>query len=116
MNKMVVLAQSAFDSLREIEFYKSAIIGPQQAAIFVDDLIDRSVASISRSPALYKFNPDLADKGIQVREWLDIHHGYRCFYDDRGPEIEILLYASTRQDFEAALYRHSIIYADSSIE
>lgn len=108
----ITLTDTAFKSLQDIEFFKSQfIIGPDAAAIFIDSLLSRSISAISDDPQRYRFNGFLADKGIRIREWLDVDKEYRCFYHLSKPnKISILLYASMKEDFESALYRHSVIY------
>lgn len=111
MNKPVELAGTAVISLQDLEFFKAQFIVHAEAAKLIDSLLIRSVAAISQDPARYHFNGILADKGIRIREWLDTENDYRCFYDDGDPaSVNILLYASMKEDFEAALYRHSVIY------
>ncbi|SQA98647.1 Uncharacterised protein [Cedecea neteri] len=87
-------------------------MGNTEAAKRIDDLLLRSVSAISLDPARYRFNGILADKGIRILEWLDTDNEYRCFYDDSDPcRVVILLYASMKEDFESALYRHNVIYS-----
>ncbi len=107
----ITLAETAVISLHDIEFFKSQFIGVEAAASFVDELLSRSISVISADPKRYRYNGILADKGVRVREWLDVENGYRCFYDELNTfEIIILLYASMKEDFESALYRHNVIY------
>ncbi|MFZ3391084.1 hypothetical protein [Buttiauxella gaviniae] len=107
----IVLTETAVKSLQDIEFFKSQFIGVEAAGTFIESLLLRSVAAISEEPNRYRINGTLADKGVRIREWLDVENEYRCFYDDSNhSEIGILLYASMKEDFESALYRHNVIY------
>lgn len=107
----ITLANTAVLSLQDIEFFKSQFVGEKAAAAFIDSLLLRSVAAISQDPTRYRINGTLADKGVRIREWLDVENEYSCFYDHNNhDEISILLYASMKEDFESALYRHSVIY------
>jgi hypothetical protein len=112
MSRSITLAETAVTSLQDLEFFKTQFIGNNEAAKLIDDLLLRSVSAISLDPARYRFNGILADKGIRIREWLDTDNEYRCFYDDGDPcRVVILLYASMKEDFESALYRHNVIYS-----
>lgn len=107
----ITLTETAVISLQDIEFFKSQFIGVDAAATFIESLLLRSVAAISEDPTRYRINGILADKGVRIHEWLDVENEYRCFYDQNNrSEISILLYASMKEDFESALYRHNVIY------
>ncbi|MFB0712612.1 hypothetical protein ACEU59_15760 [Buttiauxella noackiae] len=107
----ITLTETAAIGLQDTEFFKSQFIGVDAAATFIESLLLRSVAAISEDPTRYRINGILADKGVRIREWLDVDNEYRCFYDDSNhAQINILLYASMKEDFESALYRHNVIY------
>lgn len=107
----IMLTETAVISLQDIEFFKSQFIGVDAAATFIESLLLRSVAAISEDPTRYRINGILADKGVRIHEWLDVENEYHCFYDHSNrSEISILLYASMKEDFESALYRHNVIY------
>jgi hypothetical protein len=95
--------------LEDIESYKSGTVGAQQAASFVDNLLLASVANITQDPARYRFNVYLSDRGLMLRERLDIEGEYRVLYDFDGANIEILLFVSMKQDFGKLLYRYNIL-------
>ena len=105
----VVVAPIALQCLEEIEFYKSVTVGSEKAASFVDKLLTESVAHIIQDPKRYRFNPYLSDRGLMLRERLDIESEYRVLYDFDGANIEILLIVSMRQDFGKLLYRYNIL-------
>ncbi|WP_317692500.1 type II toxin-antitoxin system RelE/ParE family toxin [Serratia sp. UGAL515B_01] len=105
----VVVAPMAQHCLEDIESYKSATIGQLQAASFVDNLLTESVANITEDPQRYRFNAYLSDRGLMLRERLDVEGEYRVLYDFDGTNIEILLFVSMKQDFGKLLYRYNIL-------
>lgn len=105
----VLIAPIALQCLENIESYRSGFIGPQQAASFVDTLLTESVANIVEDPRRYRFNALLSDRGLMLRERLDVESEYRVLYDFDGTNIEILLFVSMKQNFETLLYRYNIL-------
>lgn len=105
----VVIAPMALQCLEDIESYKSGSIGQPQAAIFVENLLMESVANIMQDPKRYRFNAHLADRGLLLRERLDVDSEYRVLYDFDGTKMEILLFVSMKQDFGKLLYRYNIL-------
>ncbi|MDH0357127.1 type II toxin-antitoxin system RelE/ParE family toxin [Morganella sp. GD04133] len=105
----VVVTPLAQQCLEDIESYKSGTIGQQQAASFVDNLLTESVANITEDPHRYRFNVYLSDRGLMLRERLDVEGEYRVLYDFDGANIEILLFVSMKQDFGKLLYRYNIL-------
>lgn len=105
----VEIAPVALQCLQDIESYKSGTVGAQQAARFVDNLLLDSVATIIQDPERYRFNVTLSDRGLMLRERLDVQSEYRVLYDFDGTHIEILLFVSMKQDFGKLLYRYNIL-------
>lgn len=107
----VVIAEAALWSLQDAESFKSNYIGSAQAAAWADGLLAASVKAISQDPVRYRHNAMLADKGISIRERLDVDDQYRCLYDvdEQNGVIEILLFVSTKQDLEKMLYRYFVL-------
>jgi len=105
----VVVAPLALQCLADIESYKSGTIGAQLAARFIDNLLLDSVACIIQDPERYRFNVYLSDRGLMLRERLDVEGEYRVLYDFDGTHIEILLFVSMKQDFSKLLYRYNIL-------
>jgi len=105
----VSIAPLAEQCLRDIESYKCGTVGAQQAASFVDNLLMESVANIMQDPEMYRYNVYLSDRGLMLRERLDIEGEYRVLYDFDGSTIYILLFISMKQDFSKALYRYNIL-------
>lgn len=95
--------------LEDIESFKSGTIGHQLAANFVDNLLIESVVNITQDPQRYRFNAYLLDRGLRLRERLDVEGEYRVLYDFDGANIEILLFVSMKQDFGKLLYRYNIL-------
>ena len=104
----VVVTPAALNCLLEIEFLKSLTMGAKDAAQYVDAMFDSSLAAVAEDPVRYRYNGLLADKGLLLRERLDIESDYRLIYDFDGETIEILLFVSMKQDLEKALYRYLI--------
>lgn len=112
MSRSITLAETAATSLQDLAFFKALFMGNNEAAKLIDDLLLRSVSAIYLDPARDWFNGILADKGIRIREWPGTDNEHRCFYDDGDPcRVVMLLYASMKEDFEPALYRHNVIYS-----
>lgn len=105
----IVVAPIAQQCLENIESYNSGTIGPQQAASFVDNLLIDSVTNIIQDPERYRFNVYLSDRGLMLRERLDVEGEYRVLYDFDGTNIEILLFVGMKQDFGKLLYRYNIL-------
>lgn len=105
----IEVAPMAKQCLDEIESYRSGTIGAQGAAELVDKLLMDSVENIMEDPERYRFNAHLSDKGLMLRERLDVQSGYRVLYDFNGKHIAILLVVSMKQDFERMLYRFNIL-------
>ncbi|KTS70656.1 hypothetical protein [Pantoea stewartii] len=96
-------------SLRDIECHKGLIIGKQHAADFVERLLMDSVNKIMEDPERYHFNVLLSDRGLMLRERLDVDGEYRVLYDFDGTNVEILLFVSMKQNFLNQLYRYNIL-------
>nr|WP_226374790.1 type II toxin-antitoxin system RelE/ParE family toxin [Pantoea stewartii] len=96
-------------SLRDIESYKSLTIGKQQAATFVDHLLMESVEKIMEDTERYHFNVLLSERGLMLRERLDLDGEFRVIYDFDGKNVEILLFVSMKQNFLNQLYRYNIL-------
>nr|WP_241391475.1 type II toxin-antitoxin system RelE/ParE family toxin [Serratia proteamaculans]ULG18726.1 hypothetical protein Puna18p_00084 [Serratia proteamaculans] len=105
----IVIAPMALQCLKDIESYKSGTVGAQQAASFIDNMLIESVANIIQDPVRYRFNVYLSDRGLMLRERLDVGGEYRVLYDFDGTNIEILLFVSMKQDFGKLLYRYNIL-------
>lgn len=105
----VTIAPTAEWALKEIESYKSINTNPSEAANFVDELLLDSVDAITQDPTRYRYNSTLLDKGVRFREWIDAEKGYRVLYEEYNTNVDILLYSSTKQDYESLLYRYNII-------
>ncbi|MDF7663056.1 type II toxin-antitoxin system RelE/ParE family toxin [Erwiniaceae bacterium L1_54_6] len=105
----ILIAPLAEQSLRDIESYKCGTVGAQQAASFVDNLLMESVRNIMQDPERYRYNVYLSDRGLMLRERLDVNGEYRVLYDYDGSTIEILLFISMKQDFGKTLYRYNIL-------
>lgn len=106
----LVVAPTAYQCLQDIESYKSSYIGKQPAADFVDNLFDESLHKICEDPERYRYNIWLQDRGMLLRERLDVDGEYRVLYDFDGHNIEILLFVSMKQDFEKQLYRYNLLH------
>lgn len=105
----VVIAPLAEQCLKDIESYKSGTVGAQQAAAFVDNLLMDSVVKISQDPERYRYNAYLSERGLLLRERLDVEGEYRVLYDVLDNTIQILLFVSMKQDFGSLLYRYNIL-------
>ncbi|EAR9444220.1 type II toxin-antitoxin system RelE/ParE family toxin [Salmonella enterica] len=105
----IEVAPIAYECLRDIESYKSGTIGTQSAAELVDKLLNDSVKNIMEDPERYRFNAHLSERGLMLRERLDVESEYRVLYDFNGEHIEILLFVSMKQDFDKILYRFNIL-------
>lgn len=119
MNRPVVLAETAMVSLEEIKHFQlSAMLrqgysyesGMDEAQAFVADLVRNSTGSIADGIVTWGYDVDMANLGISVKKWFDNKTGYLCFFDDSGPQIAVLYYASPKQDYINALYRLTTIY------
>lgn len=106
---LVVIAPLAEQCLKDIESYKSGTVGALQAAAFVDDLLMDSVENISQDPERYRYNVYLSERGLLLRERLDVEGEYRVLYDFTDNTIQILLFISMKQDFGNLLYRYNIL-------
>lgn len=106
---LIEIAPMANQCLQDIESYKSGTIGTQRAAELVDKLLMDSVENIMEDPERYRFNAHLSDRGLMLRERLDVESEYRVLYDFNGEHIEILLFVSMKQDFDKILYRFNIL-------
>lgn len=105
----VKIAPVALQCLQDIESFKSVTVGQSQAADFVEDLLTKSLALITEDPLRFRYNSDLSDRGLMLRERLDTKSEYRVLYDFDGKTIEILLFVSMKQDFTKLLYRYNIL-------
>ncbi|WP_210502145.1 type II toxin-antitoxin system RelE/ParE family toxin [Pantoea ananatis] len=105
----VLISPLAEQCLKDIESYKSGTAGAQQAATMVDNLLMESVSKIVQDPEIYRYNVYLADRGLLLRERLNVDGEYRVLYDFDGSSIHILLVISMRQDFGKMLYRYNIL-------
>ena len=105
----VLISPLAEQCLKDIESYKSGTVGAQQAATIVDNLLMESVAKIVQDPERYRYNVYLADRGLLLRERLDVDGEYRVLYDFDGSAVHILLVISMKQDFGKMLYRYNIM-------
>ncbi|WP_186379235.1 type II toxin-antitoxin system RelE/ParE family toxin [Yersinia massiliensis] len=102
----IIIAPAAEWTLKDIESFKSGMMGPVKAAAFVDNLLISSITAISEDPTRYRFNSILSDSGVQFRERLDPDSEYRVIYDYDGQTVEILVFISMKQDLERTLYRY----------
>lgn len=105
----VLISPLAEQCLKDIESYKSGTVGAQQAATMVDNLLMESVTKIVQDPERYRYNVYLSDRGLMLRERLDVDGEYRVLYDFDGSAVHILLVISMRQDFGKLLYRYNIL-------
>ncbi|ADP09973.1 hypothetical protein EJP617_02920 [Erwinia sp. Ejp617] len=105
----IAVAPVAYQCLQDIESFKSGSIGTPQAASFVERLFLDSVKNIKEDPERYRYNAHLSDRGLMLRERLDVESEYRVLYDFDGEHIEILLFISMKQDFDKLLYRYNIL-------
>ncbi|WP_455845892.1 type II toxin-antitoxin system RelE/ParE family toxin [Pantoea agglomerans] len=106
----VIIAPMAVQSLSDIESYKSGFIGTQRAMELVDFLLDDAIEAIEKDPTRYRFNFLLQNRGMLLRERLDVENEYRVLYDFDGKNIEILMFVSMKQDFEKQLYRYNLLH------
>lgn len=105
----VLISPLAEQCLKNIESYQSGTVGAQQAATMVDNLLMESVSKIVQDPERYRYNAHLADRGLLLRERLDVDGEYRVLYDFDGSAIHLLLVISMKQDFGKMLYRYNIL-------
>lgn len=107
----ITLAETALWSLQDIESFKINCMNSKQAAKFIDNLLLSSLEAISEDPERYRPNQMLADKGVLIRERIDIDSQYRCLYefDEQTNSAIILLFVSTQQDLEKTLYRYYVL-------
>lgn len=119
MKKSVILAETAIIALEEIKHFKRSAMLRQghsyeycseQAQMFIETLVSRSISSITDGLVTWGFDVDLANIGIPVKKYFDKETDYLCFFDDSGPQIAVLYYTSPRQDYVNALYRLTTIY------
>ena len=103
----VFFTTMAENCLKEIESLALEQLTQEEVARFVDDLIERNYEPISRQADLYRYNQTLLDFGIKFQERLD--SSYRCIYQVIDNTAYVMLILHTKQDLEAALYRHQII-------
>jgi len=68
-----------------------------------------SVDNISQDPERYRYNAYLSERGLLLRERLDVEGEYRVLYDFVDNTIQILLFVSMKQDFGNLLYRYNIL-------
>lgn len=110
-NYNITLAPSALWSLQDAESFKLASCEPQEAGRFIDNILSRTIEAISQDPARYRYNTMLADKGIAIRERIDIDSQFRCLYefDEKTGNVELLLFISTKQDLDKMLYRYTVL-------
>ncbi|WP_394542015.1 hypothetical protein [Pantoea sp. SGAir0418] len=62
---------------------------------------------------MYRDNFYLSDRGLMLREQLDVEAEYRVLYNFDGSPTDILLFISMKQDFSKALYRYNILKSQS---
>lgn len=107
----ITLAETALWSLQDIESFKIHYMNSEQAAEFIDNLLLSSLKAISEDPKRYRPNQMLANKGVLIRERIDIDSQYRCLYelDEQTNSVIILLFVSTLQDLEKTLYRYYVL-------
>lgn len=103
------VAPTAYQCLQDIESYKSGTIGAQGAAELVERLLMDSIGNIIEEPERYRFNAHLSERGLMLRERLDVESEYRILYDFDGENIDILLFISMKQDFNRQLYRYNLL-------
>lgn len=103
----VLFTTMAENCLKEIESLALEQMPQEEVVRFVDDLIERNYEAISRQPDLYRYNQTLLDFGIKFQERLD--SSYRCIYQVIDNTAYVMLILHTKQDLDAALYRHQII-------
>ncbi|MGO4745450.1 type II toxin-antitoxin system RelE/ParE family toxin [Serratia quinivorans] len=104
----VHLTDTALRCLSDIESYKAFYLGPLGAARFVDALFADTLENLRTDPLRCRFNAQLAEFGLAVRERLD-RHDYRTLYEVTENRVYILLFLHTRQDIGAALWRHMLL-------
>ncbi|MHC0025536.1 type II toxin-antitoxin system RelE/ParE family toxin [Enterobacter vonholyi] len=75
----------------------------------MDNLLMESVAKIIQDPERYRYNVYLSDRGLMLRERLDVDSEYRVLYDFDGSAIHILLVINMKQDFVKILYRYNVL-------
>lgn len=109
-NYKITISESALLSIQEAESFKLQKTTPAEAYEWADSLFRTSIEAISQDPARYRCNTMLADKGLNIRERIDVDSQYRCLYDfnRESGDVEILLFISTKQDLEKMLYRYMI--------
>jgi len=105
----VIIAPLAVQSLSDIESYKSGFIGAQRAMELVDFMLGDAIEAIEQDPLRYRFNFLLQNRGLLLRERLDVDNEYRVLYDFDGQSIKILMFVSMKQDFEKQLYRYNLL-------
>lgn len=108
----ILFSETAIWSLKDAESFKlNYTQNSQEAALFIDDLFNSTVTAISQDPTRYRYNAMLADKGILIRERIDIDSQFRCLYEfnQQNNTVNILLFISTKQDLKSTLYRYLIL-------
>lgn len=106
------VSETALWSLKDAESFKlSCTNNSENAAVFIDQLFDSAIDAISQDPTRYRYNAMLADKGIAIRERIDVNSQFRCLYEfnEENNTVDILLFISTKQDIEGMLYRCLIL-------
>lgn len=107
----IIITETALWSLEDAESYKTNYMLAKEASLFIDNLLDSAISAISEDPSRYRYNHELSNKGVSIRERIDLDRQYKCLYDFNELEnkVEILLFVSTKQDFEKMLYRYLIL-------
>ncbi|CAI1069487.1 type II toxin-antitoxin system RelE/ParE family toxin [Serratia quinivorans] len=104
----VHLTNTALQCLSDIESFKAITLGPPGSARFVDTLFAETLEHLRVDPLRCRYNAQLAEFGLAVRERLD-RHDYRTLYEVTENRVDILLILHTRQDIGAALWRHMLL-------
>lgn len=104
----VHLTNTALQCLNDIESFKASTLDPQGSARFVDMLFADTLQHLRTDPLRCRYNVQLAEFGLAVRERLD-RHDYRTLYEVTENRVVILLILHTRQDIGAALWRHMLL-------
>lgn len=105
----VVITESAFLSLQDIESYKTASLqSSQEAAAFTDALFDAAIEALQHNPERFKMCLELTSYGLQYRERIT-DDGYRTLFRIAGDNVYIMAFLHQRQSVQEALYRLMIL-------
>lgn len=104
----VLLTETAFQCLADIESFKTATVGSEAAGQFVDHLLLETITKLQQDAKRYRYNSTLAEYGLALRERLDKNE-YRTLYEITDNTVNVLLILHTRQDLAVALWRHMLL-------